>query len=68
MTSVLPRELVKMYPHCFEIVCGNPYGLPLGKKFRGRYKEGDASPYPVELWGEARLYQMKREEVREVKE
>lgn len=57
--------LAKAFPLWFKVIKGNPYGLPIGKVLRGRYKNGDASPFPVELWGN-QMYQMKLEEVEEV--
>ena len=57
--------LERTFPLWFRVVKGNPYGLPVGKVLRGRYKKGDASPFLVELWGE-QLYQMKFEEVEEI--
>lgn len=50
------------YPLEVKIVKSNPYGLPIGKIFRGKRKEGDASPFPVEIQGD-KIYQMKEDEV-----
>jgi len=55
------------YPYKAVIVQGNDYGLPIGKDFNyARIKEGDASPYPVEMYsygGDYRIYQMRADEV-----
>jgi len=59
--------LAKEFPLWFRVIKGNPYGLPIGKILRGRYKTGTASPFPVELYGDHQLYQMKLEELEEIK-
>ena len=56
------------YPYKAVIVDGeNGYGLPTGKAFNyARRKEGNASPYPVEIYsygGDYRVYQMREDEV-----
>ena len=60
-------ELRIEYPYKAKIVAGNDYGLPIGKEFTfARIKEGNASPYPIELYsygGNYRIYQMKQCEV-----
>jgi len=50
------------YPLEAKIIKHNPYGLPIGKIFRAKRKEGDASPFPIELYGDRR-YQMEEGEV-----
>ncbi len=50
------------YPLEIKIVKANPYGLPIGKIFRGRRKEGNASPFPIEIQGD-RVYQMEEDEI-----
>ncbi len=54
------------YPLEVRIVKGNPYGLPVGKIFRGKKKEGHRSPFPIEIQGD-RIYQMKEDEVEVIK-
>jgi hypothetical protein len=54
------------YPLNFKIIKSNPYGLPKGKIFRGRRKEGNGSPFPIEIQGDHN-YQMKEDEVEEIK-
>ena len=41
---------------------GNAYGLPAGKTFVGRRKEGNGRPYPIVAVGD-REYQFKEGEV-----
>jgi hypothetical protein len=55
----------KLYPLEIVIIKHNPYGLPIGKKFAARRKEGDGSPFPWEISGD-RIYQMREVEVKEV--
>lgn len=50
------------YPLWARIVTENPYSLPVGRVFRARRKEGDASPFPVEIIGD-RVYQMQEAEI-----
>ena len=45
-----------------KIVKFNPYGLPIGKRFHARKKEGNGSPFPIEIVGD-KVYQMKEDEV-----
>ena len=55
------------YPYKALIVRSNDYGLSIGKGFiYARRKEGNASPYPIEIYsygGNYRTYQMKEDEV-----
>jgi len=69
VSSPIPERISKMellrklfYPLEVKIVKGNPYGLPIGKIFRGKRKEGDGSPFPIEIHGD-RIYQMAENEV-----
>jgi len=50
------------YPLEVKIIKPNPYGLPIGKQFRAKRKEGDASPFPIEIQGDY-IYQMREDEV-----
>ena len=50
------------YPLEVKIIKDNPYRLPIGKCFRGKRKEGDGSPFPIEIQGD-HIYQMKEDEV-----
>lgn len=54
--------LTRTYPLWVTITKGNPYSLPVGKKFRARIKEGGASPFPIEICGD-HVYQMREDEV-----
>ena len=57
------KELRKLlYPLRVKIVKHNPYSLPIGKTFRGKRKEGNASPFPIEIQGD-HIYQMAEDEV-----
>lgn len=49
------------WPLTIKIVRGNPYGIPVGKILHyARLKEGDASPYLVDVFPQ---YQFKIKEV-----
>lgn len=69
MITKIERELELRieYPYKAKIVAGNNYGLPVGKEFTfAKIKEGNASPYPIELYsygGDYRIYQMREVEV-----
>lgn len=53
----------EIWPLRVKVVKGNPYGLPVGKEFiYAREKEGNGSPWPIEIFGDRR-YQMARDEV-----
>jgi hypothetical protein len=56
------KSLREFYPLKVKIIKGNPYGLPIGKIFRGKRKEGDSSPFPIEIQGD-HTYQMAENEV-----
>jgi len=57
------RELRELFfPLRARIIKSNPYGLPEGKVFAARKKEGNASPFPIEICGD-RVYQMAEDEV-----
>lgn len=59
-------SIKKFYPCLFKVVKENPYRIPIGSVLRGRYKEGDASPFPVLLYLEKQVIQMRRSEVEEL--
>ena len=59
-------ERNKYYPLRIRIIKHNPYGLPIGKTFRGKRKEGNASPFPIEIHGD-HIYQMAEDEVEIIK-
>ena len=56
------KDVRTRYPKKATIIAGNPYGLPVGKVFLcARRKEGNASPYPLEVFsfaGDYRIYQL----------
>lgn len=64
---MLPQILADWYSFTARIIAGNAYGLPVGKEFLcARIKEGDASPYPIEVYsfaGDYQIYQFKTDEV-----
>lgn len=61
------EEIRRFWPLRVKIATGNAYGLPIGKEFPwARCKDGDASPYPFEVYsyaGDYRIYQLKASEV-----
>lgn len=64
------EDLRKEYPLRVRIVQDNDYNLPVGKVLAfARRKEGDASPFPIEIRGNwpnffhGALYQMREDEV-----
>ena len=54
------------YPLEVKIIRPNPYCLPIGKIFRGKRKEGNGSPFPIEIQGD-QTYQMTEDEVEIIK-
>ncbi len=62
--EVLLRKF--LYPLQAKIIKDNPYKLPIGKIFNAKRKEGNASPFAVEIQGD-RIYQMAEDEVEIIK-
>ena len=64
----LPDVLAAHYPFRAIVAAGNPYGIPVGKEFLlARRKDGEASPFPVEVFswvGDYQIYQFRENEVR----
>jgi hypothetical protein len=64
---VTPSVLRERYPYRARVLTGNDYGLPIGKEFLlARRKDGDSSPFPIEVFsylGDYRIYQFKEGEV-----
>jgi hypothetical protein len=63
----MPDVIRELYPFKATISKGNAYGLPVGKEFLcARVKDGDGSPFPIEVYsfaGDYRLYQLAADEV-----
>jgi hypothetical protein len=55
-------ELKDYHNLTIKVVKGNPYGIPKGKTFPARRKEGNGSPFPIEAFGDG-IYQFKEDEV-----
>jgi hypothetical protein len=56
-----------IYPYRARIIAANAYGLPVGKIFLcARIKDGDGSPYRIDVFsyaGDYRYYQLSTSEV-----
>lgn len=62
-----PAGLRELYPFKARVLTSNPYGIPVGKEFAcARRREGDASPWPIEVFswaGDYTRYQFADHEV-----